>query len=66
MLLLYVIVLYQLHGLSNILFLSRDVYLPQKLVKYVPDILMTKEKWRSIGIKQSSDWEHYQINDGII
>ncbi|BGP39491.1 hypothetical protein JCM10449v2_003441 [Rhodotorula kratochvilovae] len=39
----------------------RHVILPKALVKYLPkDRLAEEDEWRSLGIRQSPGWWHYE------
>ncbi|KAJ3740515.1 cyclin-dependent kinase regulatory subunit [Lentinula detonsa] len=50
----------------------RHVILPKQLLKYIPEEfwdqqtgalrLLEDEEWRSLGIKQSLGWEHYEVH----
>ncbi|KAJ3728379.1 cyclin-dependent kinase regulatory subunit [Lentinula raphanica] len=50
----------------------RHVILPKRLLKYIPEEfwdqstgamrLLADEEWRSLGIKQSLGWEHYEVH----
>ncbi|KAJ3734062.1 cyclin-dependent kinase regulatory subunit [Lentinula guzmanii] len=54
------------------IFEYRHVILPKQLLKYIPEEfwdqqtgalrLLEDEEWRSLGIKQSLGWEHYEVH----
>lgn len=42
----------------------RHVILPKEIAKMlpIPHKILTEQEWRSIGVKQSLGWEHYEVH----